>query len=346
MENNNPKKIAVVILNWNGKSLLEKFLPSVLAHSAEAKIYVADNASTDDSITFLNENYQSVTCIQNKENFGYAGGYNHALKQVNELYLILLNSDVEVTKDWLKPILSVFENDDDVAIIQPKILDYYNRDKFEYAGAAGGFIDQYGYPFCRGRIFDTIETDSGQYDDLISVFWASGACFGIRRNIFEALGGFDADFFAHQEEIDLCWRAFNQNYKTVFCGHSTVFHVGGGTLKQESAHKTYLNFRNNLLMLLKNLPQKSLFRIIFIRMILDGLAAFRFVSKGKFSHFWAILKAHFSFYKHIKKTYKKRPKSLKPNYFYQKSIVSQYFLNNNKLFKTNHKFAPYNLKNN
>jgi hypothetical protein len=337
--NKNHKKIAVVVLNWNGRKLLEKFLPSLLIFSAEANIYIADNASTDDSVSYVNSHFPAVVCIRNKQNLGYAGGYNEAISHVSEPLLVLLNSDVEVTKNWLQPILALFEANPNVAIIQPKILDYYNRNYFEYAGAGGGYIDQYGYPFCRGRIFDTIEKDIGQYDDILPVFWASGACFCIRKEVFEVLDGFDASFFAHQEEIDLCWRAFNLNFETFYCGQSTIFHIGGGTLKQDNPHKTFLNFRNNLLMLVKNLPAHFIFKIIFTRLILDGLAAFRFLIKGKFLHVWAILKAHFSFYLNAQKAYNQRKHNFKLGYFYQKSIISQYFLNKKKLFKSNDKFA-------
>jgi GT2 family glycosyltransferase len=252
------KSIAVVILNWNGRQLLEKFLPSVLEHSPEAEIYVADNASTDDSASFLANMFPQVKLIINNKNYGYAGGYNECLKEVEEDIYVLLNSDVEVTEGWLQPVIDLFETDPETAIIQPKILDYKNKTHFEYAGAAGGFIDKYGYPFCRGRIFDTIEEDQGQYNDDSQIFWASGACFFIRKNVFRELQGFDEGFFAHQEEIDLCWRAFNKNYKARFCHNSVVYHVGGATLNNSNPQKTYLNFRNSLLMILKNVPAAKL----------------------------------------------------------------------------------------
>jgi GT2 family glycosyltransferase len=327
------KKVAVVILNWNGKKLLSQFLPSVVEHSENAAIYVVDNASTDDSVFLLQTQFPKVKIIQNKNNLGYAAGYNEALKTVNEPYWVLLNSDVEVTQDWLLPIVHLFENQAEAAIIQPKILDFHNKNQFEYAGAAGGFIDQFGYPFCRGRIFDHVEKDAGQYNDTRQIFWASGACFCIRKEVFQKLNGFDAHFFAYQEEIDLCWRAFNQNYKVMYCGASTVFHVGGGTFQQDNPQKTFFNFRNNLLMLVKNLPKASLFKIILFRLVLDGLAGIRFLMKGQLPHFYAILRAHFSFYQLLKITYSKRSQNINKNYYHQKSIVSQYFLKNINVFK-------------
>ncbi|MCZ8330598.1 MAG: glycosyltransferase family 2 protein [Flavobacterium sp.] len=326
------KKIAVVILNWNGEKLLKQFLPSVISFSSEAKIYVADNASTDNSLEVIKNQFPSVTIIQNDANYGFAKGYNVALQNIEEKYLCLLNSDVEVTQNWLTPILSLFENNPEVGIIQPKILDYKNKAYFEYAGAAGGFIDKFGYPFCRGRIFDNVEKDNGQYDDEQTIFWASGACFFIRKDIFNQLNGFDDDFFAHQEEIDLCWRAINGGYKIKYTSKSVVFHVGGATLNEGNPRKTFLNFRNSLLMLLKNLPKKELFSIIFSRLCMDGLAGIQFVFNGKFKHSFAIIKAHFSFYSLINKTLKKRTSLQLKNYYYTKSIVYQYFVKNGKVF--------------
>ena len=326
------KKIAVVILNWNGAKLLEQFLPSVVAFSDEAKIYVADNASTDTSLEVIKSKFPSVTIIQNDANYGFAKGYNVALQNIEEEYLCLLNSDVEVTQNWLTPILSLFENNPEIGIIQPKILDYKNKAYFEYAGAAGGFIDKFGYPFCRGRIFDTIEKDNGQYDDEQIIFWASGACFFIRKTIFNQLDGFDDDFFAHQEEIDLCWRAFNLGYTAKYSPKSVVFHVGGATLNEGNPRKTFLNFRNSLLMLLKNLPKNQLFFIILSRLCLDGLAGIQFIFKGKLKHCFAIIKAHFSFYSLINKILKKRKQSQSQNYYRTKSIVYQYFIKNGKVF--------------
>lgn len=326
------KKAAVVILNWNGVALLQKFLSDVILHSPEATVYIADNASTDNSVTVLQKDFPQVKIIQNKENFGFAKGYNEVLKQVEEDIYILLNSDVEVTQNWIAPILNIFENQPETAIVQPKILDYKNKDFFEYAGAAGGFIDKYGFPFCRGRIFDTIEKDFGQYDENGKIFWASGACFFIRKDVFRELSGFDDDFFAHQEEIDLCWRAFNKGYKCYYCADSVVYHIGGATLKTGSSKKTFLNFRNSLFMLLKNLPKKHLFSTIFIRLCLDGLAGIRFITQGKISLCFAIIKAHFAFYGNLKKCYKKRNKQSNGDYFLIKNIVYQYYIKKKKTY--------------
>ena len=234
--------------------------------------------------------------VENKDNFGFAQGYNEALQYIDAEIFALVNSDIEVTENWLKPIIETFENESETAIIQPKILDYKRKEYFEYAGAAGGFLDQYGYPYCRGRIFETLEKDNGQYDDNCDIFWASGACFFIRSSVFNQLKGFDADFFAHQEEIDLCWRAINQGYTIKYNSQSVVYHIGGATLQQGNPKKTFLNFRNSLLMLLKNLPQKRLIPVIFGRLVLDAVAGMQFLLQGKLKHLGAILKAHFSFY--------------------------------------------------
>ena len=325
-------KIAVVILNWNGIKLLEQFLPSVILFSPEANIYVADNASTDDSIAFIRAHFPSVKIIQNKTNFGFAQGYNEALKHVDAEIYALVNSDVEVTENWLKPIIETFENEPKTAIIQPKILDFKNKEYFEYAGAAGGFIDKYGYPFCRGRLFDTLEKDNGQYDDNCEIFWASGACFFIRSSIFTELKGFDTDFFAHQEEIDLCWRAFNKGHVIKYNSHSVVYHVGGATLQQANPKKTELNFRNSLLMLTKNLPKNRLLAVIFVRLVLDGIAAVQFLLQGKSKHIWAILKAHLSFYRLFYRHFKKRGEFQSEKYYKTKSIVYLYFINKIKVF--------------
>lgn len=328
-------KIAVVILNWNGKKLLETFLPSVMQHSPEASIYVADNASTDDSVAFVKAHFPNITVIQNHSNLGFAGGYNEALQKVDADIYALVNSDIEVTPNWLQPIIDKFQNETKTAIIQPKILDYKNKAFFEYAGAAGGFIDQYGYPFCRGRIFETIEKDTHQYDDETDIFWASGACFFIRKEVFHELHGFDADFFAHQEEIDMCWRAFNLGHQIKFTSKSVVYHLGGATLQQGNPRKTFLNFRNSLLMLVKNLPKSNLFQILLIRLVLDGVAGIQFFLKGKPLHTWAIVKAHFSFYSLFCKNYKKRSNQQLPNYYITKSIIYRYFIQNNSIFAKN-----------
>lgn len=325
-------KIAVVILNWNGADLLRKFLPSVIQCSAEADIYVADNASKDDSVFVLETEFPSVKIIRNEKNFGFAKGYNEALKKVNADVFVLLNSDVEVTPNWLQPIIAEFENHPETAIVQPKIVDYKNKQYFEYAGAAGGFIDQYGYPFCRGRVFDTIEKDESQYNDDCEIFWASGACLFIRSNIYNELGGLDEDFFAHQEEIDLCWRAFNKGYKAKYIANSTVFHVGGATLQQGNPRKTYLNFRNSLYMLLKNLPASKLFPIIFMRLVLDGIAGIQFIFQGKITHCMAIVNAHFSFYGAFSKNIKKRKGPQSSKYYKVNSIVYKYFWQKRRTF--------------
>ncbi len=325
-------KIAVVILNWNGVTLLEQFLPSILRFSADATVYVADNASTDDSIAFVTDNFPMVHIVKNESNLGFAKGYNEALKHVDAEIYALVNSDIEVTENWLLPIMQTFEKEPQTAIIQPKILDFKNKEYFEYAGAAGGFIDKYGYPYCRGRIFDTLEKDKGQYDNDCEIFWASGACFFIRSSVYRELKGFDDDFFAHQEEIDLCWRALNKGQKIKYNHKSVVYHVGGATLKQGNPEKTFLNFRNSLLMLTKNLPKKTLYSVLAYRMILDGIAGIHFIFKGSFSHFFAILKAHASFYRLFSNTYKKRELIQLKKYYSIKSIVMKYYINNDKLF--------------
>ncbi|WP_417291394.1 glycosyltransferase family 2 protein [Corallibacter sp.] len=324
--------LAIVILNWNGKKLLQDFLPSVVTCSPEASIYVADNASTDDSISYLKTQYPHINIIKNKENGGYAKGYNDALKHVNADVFCLLNNDVEVTENWLSPIISEFKNNPNTAIIQPKIKDYKNKTHFEYAGAAGGFIDKYGYPYCRGRIFDTIEEDKNQYNDTTTIFWASGACLFIKRDVFNELEGFDEMFFAHMEEIDLCWRAFNLGYTTKYVGKSTIYHLGGATLQNTNPKKTYLNFRNSLFMLTKNI-KKSLFLLIFTRLILDGIAGVKFLFAFKPTHTFAIIKAHFSYYYHLPKLLKQRKKLAKSDkYANQTSIVWAYYVNKQKTF--------------
>lgn len=319
-------KVAVVILNWNGKQLLEQFLPSVVQYSKEATVYVADNASTDDSVAFIKDQFPEVSIVVNPTNTGYAGGYNNALQHIEADVYALVNSDIEVTENWLQPIIKAFQNEPTTAIIQPKILDYKNKDYFEYAGAAGGFIDQYGYPFCRGRIFNTLEKDLGQYDTNQEIFWASGACFFIRSNVYKELKGFDTSFFAHQEEIDLCWRAINKGHTIKYLFESKVFHVGGATLQQGNPKKTELNFRNSLLMLTKNLPKKVLFRVLFIRMVLDGIAGIKFLLEGQPKHLVAVLKAHFSFYQRFAINFNKRGTYQESKYYYTKSIVLSYFI--------------------
>lgn len=326
-------KIAIVILNWNGRELLEKFLPSVIAHSANATIYVADNASVDDSVKFVSETYPTVQIIVNKQNGGYAKGYNEALHNVSEDIFVLLNSDVEVTENWLDPIIDRFGSDSTMVAAQPKILDYKRKNYFEYAGAAGGYIDKYGYPYCRGRIFDTLEIDNGQYDNDVEIFWASGACLFVRSQSFWEVGGFDEDYFAHQEEIDLCWRMQNAGGKIRYIGQSKVYHVGGATLSATSPQKTFFNFRNSLLNIYKNVSGPRVYWTIFVRFILDGIAGFLFLIKGQPQHFAAIIRAHFSFYSMLPTFHKKRKIFGSRNlYFMIKSIVYQYFIAGKKKF--------------
>lgn len=332
-------KTAVVILNWNGRKFLEQFLPSVVEHTpATAEVIVADNASTDDSVSWLEANFPAVRIIRNTENGGFAKGYNDALRNVDADYFVLLNSDVEVTENWLDPVISLMDNDAKIAACQPKIRAFHEKEKFEYAGAAGGFIDKWGYPFCRGRIFDFYETDHGQYDNSCEVFWATGACLFIRASAWREAEGLDEDFFAHMEEIDLCWRLRNRGWKVMYCGASTVFHVGGGTLSKQSARKTFLNFRNNLELMLKNHAPGWLFLKIFLRMVIDGIASVKFALTGDLAHGWAVQRAHFSFYGRLPKTIRKR-KKLKRQInryatasIYEGNIVWQYFIKGKRKF--------------
>ncbi len=284
--------VSVVILNYNGRDFLEKFLPSVIQHSKGHEIVVADNNSSDESVSFLRQNYPEIHLIIFRENHGFCGGYNRALEQLTADYFVLLNSDIEVTENWIGPIIELFENDEQIAAIQPKLLDYNDRSKFEYAGGAGGFMDLYGFPFCRGRFFDTIETDAGQYDDTVEIFWATGACFFIRANLFKAYHGFDEEFFAHMEEIDLCWRMKRDGYKIFNCSESTVYHVGGGTLAYRNPRKTYLNFRNSLMVLIKNLPKGSLAWKLIVRWLVDYAAIVKFLGSGQLNDAIMVLKAH------------------------------------------------------
>jgi len=329
-------KLAVVILNWNGKQLLEQFLPAIVNYSQKvAEIYIADNASTDNSIEFIRSNYPQVKIIQNSDNGGYAKGYNESLQHIDADIYALVNSDIEVTENWLGPIIEEFKNSENTAIIQPKILDFNNKTKFEYAGAAGGFLDFFGYPYCRGRIFNSLENDNHQYNDTIDIFWASGACFFIRSNVFHQLEGFDEQFFAHQEEIDLCWRAKNEGLNIKYIGASTVFHVGGATLNEVSPRKTFLNFRNSLFTACKNLPKRYLFLVLLSRLLLDAVAGLKFIFDLKPLHTWAIIKAHFSFYRYMPTMIKKRRKiSYNSNqYYHSKSIVWQHFILGRRQFE-------------
>lgn len=329
------KKIAVVILNYNGKAFLEKFLPGVIEMSKDdAEIWIADNNSLDGSVDILREKFPQVKLIENKLNGGFATGYNLALKQIEADYYVLLNSDIEVSENWIKPVIDLMESDEKIAVCQPKILSYYNQDEFEYAGGSGGFIDRFGYPFCRGRVFQSMEKDQGQYDDPIEVFWATGACLFVKSKYYHEAGGLDDDFFAHMEEIDLCWRLKNEGYKIMVCPASKVYHVGGGTLPKRSAQKTYLNFRNNFSLLYKNLPSKYLKRIFITRFLLDGVAAFKFLLEGGFNDFVAVIEAHLYFYKNIGKLRKKRKKLQQNNVskLYQRNIVFDHYLLGKKKF--------------
>lgn len=304
---NSTKKISIVILNWNGSDFLKRFLPSVVAFSkGNVEIVVADNGSTDDSAKTISINFQEVRYIQLDHNFGFAEGYNRALDTLQSDYFVLLNSDVEVTPGWLDPIMNLMELNPSVGICQPKILSLERRQEFEYAGAAGGFIDRFGYPYCRGRILQEIEQDHGQYDTSIPVSWASGACMMVRSEVWKNCGGFDADFWAHMEEIDLCWRAKHLGYSTYVCPDSVVYHLGGGTLPYNNPLKIHLNFRNNLYLLFKNLPGKQLLTKLPVRMVLDGVAAITFLFKGDFRSFGRVFTAHLKFYGMLAKLMKKR----------------------------------------
>lgn len=331
-------RVAVVILNWNGKDFLERFLPSVVAHSGSAQVIVADNASTDNSVAFLEKNYPDVQVLRLPSNGGYARGYNDALAQVKADYYVLLNSDVEVTPGWIEPVIDLMEKDPSVAACQPKLLSWSQRTTFEYAGAAGGFIDKYGFAFCRGRIFSSFEEDTGQYNDVKEIFWATGACLFIRAELYHQAGGLDPDFFAHMEEIDLCWRIKNMGYKVMYCPFSAVYHVGGGTLSKISPMKTFLNFRNNLFLICKNHAPEYFWIKLLMRGVLDGIAGLSFLLSGSGKHFVAVIQAHFSFYGQLGRTLKKRRalkkqvKEYTTTAIYRKSIVFDYFLRKKNKF--------------
>ena len=322
---------AVVVLNWNGINWLKKFLPILIEKSKDVNIYIADNASTDNSVEYVNDNFPNVKVLKNFSNEGYAKGYNDALETLKEEFFVLINSDIEVTDNWIKPIINLMEANSDIAACQPKILSFHDRNKFEYAGACGGFIDTLGYPFCRGRIFSDLEDDNNQYNDITEVFWASGACLFVRAKYFKEVNGFDNDFFAHQEEIDLCWRLKNKGYKIMVNPNSAVFHVGAGTLKTSSPFKTYLNFRNNLFMLYKNLSVLKLIITLLFRLPLDGIAALSFAKKENgLGHVFSILRAHLVFYVTIPLLSLKRKKiDQKKNLTGQKKfsiLIKYYFL--------------------
>ena len=289
-------KTAVVILNWNGQQYLRKFLPSVITHSRNAEIWVIDNGSTDDSVKLIEEEFPTVSLLKLPKNLGFTGGYNEGLKQIPADYYVLLNSDIEVSENWLSRPIEILENNPKAAACQPKILSYNDKRNFEYAGAAGGFIDILGYPFCRGRLFHIVEEDKKQYDTEREIFWASGACFFVKADIYHAFGGLNSLFFAHMEEIELCWRMKNAGYSIHYTPESVVYHVGGGTLSNDNSFKSYLNFRNGLAMLYINLPSSRLFWIIFPRLILDGVAGLSYLLHGKPKNLIAIIRAHFHFY--------------------------------------------------
>ena len=323
--------IAIIILNWNGKHLLEKFLPSVIDFSQNHEIYLVDNASKDDSVAFVKHNHLKVKIIELDKNYGYAGGYNKAIKKIDADVFCFLNSDVLVTENWLDPVISLFENDANTAIVQPKILDQKRPNQFEYAGAGGGFIDQLGYPYCRGRIFESLEKDNGQYNDSRPIFWASGACFFVRKKTFNTLNGFDESFFAHMEEIDFCWRAHNAGFGVTYTGNSTVYHVGGASLSKTNSKKTFYNFRNSLFALTKN-SNHPLFIVVLMRLILDGVAGASFLFSGKGKHTLAIIKAHIEFYGALPKLIKFRTQQQRVTYVGEKSIVWSYFIKRKKVF--------------
>lgn len=331
-------KVAVVILNYNGKKYLQQFLPLVIKYSAGSKIIVGDNASTDDSVDFLKTNFPNVRLILQSTNEGFSKGYNSVLRQVEAEYYVLLNSDVEVTENWIPPIIELMEQEPSIAACQPKILSYHNKDYFEYAGAAGGFIDILGYPFCRGRIFNTLEKDHGQYDGISRIFWATGACLFIRAEIYHQFKGFDDHFFAHMEEIDLCWRLNKAGFKIMFLSQSKVYHIGGGTLPKDNPHKTYLNFRNSLLMLFKNTPKNRRSQILTVRLCTDLLAAIHFLVTGNVGASKAVLKAYYTFFFRLKKV--KAEISLETDNSFQSrqfgifngSIIVEHFLKKKKVF--------------
>jgi GT2 family glycosyltransferase len=334
-------KTAVVILNWNGISWLKKFLPVTIKYSknSDTSIFVADNGSTDGSADWVSENFSGITVLRFQKNHGFAEGYNLALKEIAATYFVLLNSDVEVTEQWLVPMIMFMDRNPGVASCQPKIRSFERRDFFEYAGAAGGFIDKLGYTFCRGRIFDCIEKDKGQYDDHLDIFWSTGACMVVRADAWFKSGGFDSDFFAHMEEVDLCWRFHLSGYRVSYIPESVVYHAGGGALPYNSAFKIYLNFRNNLFLLYKNLPNNKLHRILFIRKVLDGLAAILFLIKGKPGSSKSILKGHIDYYRNIKSLKRKREAvGMLNTHQYSdnilnKSIVFRFYIKGEKTFE-------------
>lgn len=329
--------VAVVILNWNGKALLQQFLPGIVqSQYPNLQLILGDNASTDDSVAFVKASYPQVKVILNDRNYGFAEGYDKLLEQIEADYYVLLNSDVEVPANWIQPVIDAMEADDSIAAAQPKIKWQKDKTQFEYAGAAGGYLDLYGYPFCRGRLFDTVESDTGQYNNQQEIFWASGAALFIKSKCWKAAGGLDADFFAHMEEIDLCWRLKNLGYKVIYCPDAEVYHLGGGTLSSNSPYKTYLNFRNNLVIMQKNLPLNDAYFRIFIRMSLDFIAWLHFLLQGKTQFAWAINKAHYHFLLNLSKNGAKRTNRQigfqKHTGLYPYSIIWAYFIKKIRFF--------------
>ena len=335
-------KTAVVILNWNGLKYLKVFLTDVIKYTTDTgtEICVADNGSTDGSQEWIISNFDTIKLIRLEKNYGFAEGYNLALSRIDAQYYVLLNSDIEVTAGWLNPLVNHMDCNPDVASCQPKILSYHRKDHFEYAGAAGGFLDKYGYPLCRGRILFEVEKDIHQYDYLTDIFWSTGACMIVRSSVWKECGGFDPDFFAHMEEIDLCWRFHKAGYRVSFIPDSTVFHVGGGALPYRSPFKTYLNFRNSLFLLYKNLPDKVLKRTLLKRKVLDGIASVFFLVKGQFSSSLAVVKAHIHYYRSIGKLKEKRMivKALGEKGSYgllvNKCLVFEFYIRNKRTYDT------------
>jgi len=335
-------RLSIVILNWNGSHHLRRFLPSVVKYSNYdwAEIVVADNLSTDDSREVILNEFPDVKYMQLDRNYGFAQGYNKALMENDAQYLLLLNSDVEVTANYLEPMMRMMDSNPLFAVCQPKIMQIDHREKFEYAGASGGFIDHFGYPFCRGRLINFQEQDLGQYDRPISVFWASGASMLVRGKLWHDAEGFDSDFWAHMEEIDLCWRLKNRGFMVVVCPQSTVYHLGGGSLSYGSPQKIYLNFRNNLFLLFKNLAQGKLYSILLGRMVLDGVAAIQFLVTGQFKAFLKVLEAHRDFYRSLGKLRKKRKELMSKvvisnhTEIYKGSLIFDFFITRKKKFSS------------
>ncbi len=330
--------VAIVILNWNGQHFLARFLPSVITHSQGCTVYVVDNHSSDSSVPYLREQHPDVKLILHPENLGFCEGYNQALRQIPADYYVLLNSDVEVTAGWVTPIISLLENDTTIAACQPKLKSYHQRQFFEYAGAGGGLLDRLGYPFCRGRLFNFMEKDEGQYNDTRPVFWASGACLFVRAAAYHQAGGLEPAFFAHMEEIDLCWRFQNQGYKVMYCGQSEVYHVGGGTLPKSNPHKTFLNFRNGLALVYKNIPEQHFYTVFFTRLVLDWVAAAKFLVDGQLADSLAVFKAHGAIWQnrnYWKQKRKEQAPLLKTNLmgWYAGSIVCEYFIRGKKKYQ-------------